>query len=200
MAGPHLTLHARHRLARVPRNYLDLLNPVNRAIPMVGRDAAIGDLDAWLRSDARISARCLIGGAGCGKTRVALGLCARADERGWFVGFVDHDELTRFHRQQNLAAWGWSRATLIVVDYAAAKAQVLREWLAELVQRPGDAGEPLRLLLLERHADASLGWWGDLTTPRGWPQQACTGCSIRLSPFPCPAFETLRSGGRFWTR
>ncbi len=183
--GPHLTLNARHRFARAPGKYLDLLNPINRAIPMVGRDAEMRSLEAWLGSGGPISVRCLIGGAGSGKTRLALELCAQADERGWFAGFVDHDELIRFHSQQNLASWGWPKATLIVVDYAAAKAQVLREWLAELVKGPGRAKEPpLRLLLLERHADAGLGWWPDLTTPRGWAEEGLRDLFDPVEPVP----------------
>lgn len=34
VARPHLTLDARHRFARTPKKYLDLLNPINRAIPL----------------------------------------------------------------------------------------------------------------------------------------------------------------------
>jgi hypothetical protein len=171
VARPHLTLGARHRFKRTAKKYLDLLNPINRAVPLVGRAAEMRDLETWLDSTSSISARCLVGGAGSGKTRLALELCALAGQRGWFAGFVDHGELARFHAQQNLAAWSWPKPTLIVVDYAAAKARVLREWLAELVKQPGDAAKPLRLLLLERHADQGLGWWPELTTPRGWGEE-----------------------------
>jgi hypothetical protein len=115
--------------------------------------------------------RCLIGGAGSGKTRLALELCAAADKQGWFAGFIDHGELLHFRGQQNLAAWGWAKPTIIVVDYAAAKARVLREWQVELVQHQGENLKPLRLLLLERHADRDLGWWPELTTPRGWSEE-----------------------------
>ncbi len=167
---PHLTLAARHRPARRPNKYLDLLNPFNRAIPMVGRDRELQSLEAWRDGEAAISARCLIGGAGSGKTRLALELCAAAERLGWFAGFVDHRELDRFHGQQNLSAWDWPKPTLIVVDYAAAKARILRQWLAELVQRQGNSPNRLRLLLLERHAQRDLGWWPELTTPGNWAQ------------------------------
>ncbi len=167
---PHLTLAARHRPARRPNKYLDLLNPFNRAIPMVGRDRELQSLEAWRDGEAAISARCLIGGAGSGKTRLALELCAAAERLGWFAGFVDHRELDRFHGHQNLSAWDWPKPTLIVVDYAAAKARILRQWLAELVQRQGNSPNRLRLLLLERHAQRDLGWWPELTTPGNWAQ------------------------------
>ncbi|MCL5044260.1 MAG: hypothetical protein M1336_03135, partial [Deltaproteobacteria bacterium] len=167
---PQLTLVARHRPARRPNKYLDLLNPFNRAIPMVGRDRELQSLEAWRDGEAAISARCLIGGAGSGKTRLALELCAAAERLGWFAGFVDHGELDRFHGHQNLSAWDWPKPTLIVVDYAAAKARILRQWLTELVQRQGNSPNRLRLLLLERHAQRDLGWWPELTTPGNWAQ------------------------------
>jgi len=54
ISRPHLTLYARHRLAPKPTKYLDLLNPFNRAIPMVGRESELRDLDTWLNSGATI--------------------------------------------------------------------------------------------------------------------------------------------------
>jgi hypothetical protein len=46
--GPHLTLYARHRLAREPKKSLDLLNPINRAIPVLGREKEQRELETWL--------------------------------------------------------------------------------------------------------------------------------------------------------
>jgi hypothetical protein len=100
--GPHLKLYARHR--RAPKKPLDLLNPINRAIPVLGREKEQHELEAWLDGSG-ISARCLMGGAGSGKTRLAVELCAAADKLGWFAEFIDHGELLRFRGQQNLAAW-----------------------------------------------------------------------------------------------
>src|SRR5437660_4858492 len=65
--GPNLTLYARHRLARTPKKPLDLLNPISRSIPMLGRDRELRQLVAWLDDGSGISARCLVGGAGSGK-------------------------------------------------------------------------------------------------------------------------------------
>ena len=72
---------------------------------------------------------------------------------------VDSSELTRFRSQQNLASWGWQRPTLIVIDYAALHAQQIQDWLRELGQRTRRNAKPLRLLLLERFAEAGRGWW-----------------------------------------
>jgi len=46
-----------------------------------------------------------------------------------------------------------------VIDYAAVHAERLGRWLGELADNPGDPEKPLRLLLLERHAEAGTGWW-----------------------------------------
>jgi len=86
-------------------------------------------------------------------------------QAGW-PGFVRHDELHRFFSENNLADWRWNEKTLIVVDYAAASATVLRKWL-EVLARRRPCDKPLRLLLLERHADHEAGWWSDITRPGG---------------------------------
>src|ERR1700683_880263 len=161
----YLSLVAWHRPTKKPEKILDLLNPFIRAIPLVGRESAKAELETWLASPPPISVRCLVGSGGSGKTRLGIELCESAEQKNWFAGFVSHKELTDFAARQNLSGWGWSKNTLIVVDYAAARARVLREWLVALAQNSGSAGNSLRLLLLERHADPTIGWWHDLTTP-----------------------------------
>ena len=140
----------------------DLLNPYRRAIALVGREADMQSLWDWLHSPRPISVRTIAGRAGAGKTRAAIELIERlnTDRPGqWWAGFVQGRELRRFSAQQNLAAWGWARPTLIVVDYAASLTGPLREWLRDLAQSAARAdGKPLRLLLLEREAAAGEGW------------------------------------------
>lgn len=152
---PHyLALLRWHTRQRSVRTELDLLNPLTRAIPIIGRETESAALQRWLADDRTITARCLVGLAGSGKTRLALEFCEHADRLDWFAGFVDHKELVRFGEQQNLAGWGWSRPTLIVVDHAAVVARALRKWLVQLAGNPLASGPPLRLLLLERHCVA----------------------------------------------
>ena len=153
LSQPHLSLVAWHRQPSKPEKILDLLNPFVRAIPLVGRESAKADLEKWLASSPPISVRCLIGGAGSGKTRLGIELCESAEQRKWFAGFATHRELARFASQQNLSSWGWSKNTLVVVDYAAARARVLREWMVELARNFPNTGNCLRLLVLERHAE-----------------------------------------------
>jgi tetratricopeptide (TPR) repeat protein len=70
--------------------------------------------------------------------------------------------MVRFRNQQAIAAWNWCRPVLAVVDYAAAKAELIHSWLKDLVAHPAwqDKDHPkLRLLLLERHGDTFSAWW-----------------------------------------
>jgi hypothetical protein len=130
-------------------------------IELLGRDRELHDLHRWLASGKDISIRVLTGGAGRGKTRLALELVreAAAGETGekWLAGFVEERELNRFRDHQNVLEWAWDKPVLIVVDYAAGRADQLRDWIGELADAP-QGRPPLRLLLLERHAQRDIGW------------------------------------------
>ncbi len=151
----HLTRYETRR-GRIDSD-ADRLTAYARAIDMIGRELEMQALSDWLETDRPIALRVLTGPAGTGKTRLALELVDRAIEDEWDAGFVTDRELARFAAQANLAAWGWRNPTLIVVDYAAARAQQLAVRLAELADN--DSATPLRLLLIERHADPGSGWW-----------------------------------------
>ena len=163
-ASPKLTLIPWHLRPRPVKSDVGLLDPFTAAIPFVGRQPELQRLQDWLSDTARVSVRCLTGRAGTGKTRLAIELCRCAEALdSWDPGFATHTELARFFAHQNLAAWGWRRPTLVVIDYAAGAARALRQWLEELALNLGRNGAPLRLLLLERFADTGTGWWADLT-------------------------------------
>jgi tetratricopeptide (TPR) repeat protein len=136
-----------------------LLSPYALSVPLLGREEVLADLWCWMRDSGPVSLRVLAAPAGAGKTRLALELCEAAVRERWHAGFLTETELVRFRNQQNLSTWGWNRPTLIVIDYAAARARLLRNWLIELADHPGHEGKPLRLLLLERQADRAGGWW-----------------------------------------
>jgi tetratricopeptide (TPR) repeat protein len=191
LSQPHLSLVAWHRQQRKPEKTLDLLNPFVRAIPLVGRESAIAELESWLASNLPISVRCLIGSGGSGKTRLGIELCESAEHGNWLAGFVTHNELTRFAGQQNLSNWGWSKDTLVIVDYAAARARGLREWLLELAQNQPSTGKRLRLLLLERHADPKLGWWHDLVTPGTFSEEFIGALFDPVVPMHVPSIANI---------
>jgi tetratricopeptide (TPR) repeat protein len=139
-----------------------LLSPYAFSVPLVGREKVLADLWAWMRNGRPISIRVMTARAGTGKTRLALELCEQAVREGWDAGFLPDGELVRFRAAQNASTWGWRRPSLVVVDYAASRVEPLREWLIELADHAGYKGKPLRLLLLERHADPSSGWWREV--------------------------------------
>ncbi len=143
----------------------DLITAYTRSVQLVGRQAEINDLWAWLENGDPISVRVLVGTAGRGKTRLALELCEAATEKGWGAGFLTSSELNRSRTQQNAANWDWKAPVLVIVDYVSSQAALVHEWLVELADNAAlsdpEAGKkrPLRLLLLERQADPQGGWW-----------------------------------------
>jgi tetratricopeptide (TPR) repeat protein len=150
---------------RKRNNELDKLSPYSCYSPLLGRAAELASLQAFLQDERPLLCRVLIGGGGSGKTRLALELCEQAS--GWQAGFVTHKELTRFMAMQNLSAWGWQKPTLLVIDYAAAQAQLLAALLEALADRT-DYPHPLRILLLERHASTESGWWQQVFASGGY--------------------------------
>src|SRR5260370_16008248 len=128
-------------------------------VPLLGRDHALEDLQSWIARDRDVSIRVLTGGAGRGKTRLAMELVRKATQGGWLAGFVEQRGLDRFRGQHNVAEWAWDKPTLIVVDYAASRVDQLRDWIGELVDASIESGRPpLRMLLLERQAQRAIGW------------------------------------------
>jgi hypothetical protein len=164
-----------------------ILSPYSLAVPWVGREAALADLWGWMKGSRPISVRVMTARAGTGKTRLALKLCDEALGAGWGAGIVTESELIRFLAQQNLSTWGWSRPTLIVVDYASSRARLLRSWLIELADHAGRTEVPLRLLLLERHADPSGGWWREAFGMGGGNTEAVERLLDPSSPYLLPA-------------
>jgi tetratricopeptide (TPR) repeat protein len=187
-----LTLAQRHRLKATPTSERELLLTELRGTDLVGRDTDLVALRTWLDEPRLLpSVRCLIGRAGAGKTRLAIELCAGAEAAGWTAGFATRAELLRFHDARSLNDWCWGKPTLIVVDYASASAQILRAWLEALARRRPIRGEgPLRLLLLERHADRDLGWWSELIRPGGLSGRGPDELAAPSDPIPLPPLNS----------
>ncbi|WP_321917451.1 MULTISPECIES: tetratricopeptide repeat protein [Paraburkholderia] len=178
----YLTL-TRFVARRQIRQDLDRLSPYTLSTPLLGREAESASLHTFLNDPRSILARVLIGGGGSGKTRLALELCEKI-AGGWNAGFVTRTELRRFFAEQNLSDWGWQKPTLIVVDYAAEHAELLRDWLDELTDRTTEPAHVLRLLLLERHASTETGWWATVFASGGF--RAASKRSVLDPPEPVP--------------
>lgn len=165
-----LTLVRRHASGGRPRSELDLLRAEVAAVPLVGREKELGELEAWLEKDEPVSVHAIVGGAGSGKTRLALELCRRAEDRGWQAGFVSADEIERFAEHEPIDAWDRDGPALVVVDYAARSARSLNRVLRGLVGRP--QAHKVRFLVLERHAEREGGWWAELRRIEGSSEDA----------------------------
>jgi hypothetical protein len=187
----HLTL-TRYLTRRRLESDIDILSPYSRSIPLIGRDAELADLRAWLTSQKPISIRVLTGRAGSGKTRLALELCEQMLAEGWDAGFLESGELERFRAPQNLASWGWQHPTLIVSDYAAVHAERLNGWFQELADHQGNPEKPLRLLLLERNAERGSGWWQTAFGRGGFGARGPT--TSRPGRTSCPLTDSVGQG------
>ena len=172
----HLTRHTQRAPSRAATSQLQQLIPYSRSTTLVGRALELADLRRFAASPDPISVRVLTGGGGTGKTRLALDFCDELAAQGWDSGFVGSGdaggqagELQRFAQSPHLSTWGWRKPTFIVVDYAASHVSALATWVAELARRdppdtrdPTQPAHPLRVLLLERHGQASSGWVADV--------------------------------------
>jgi hypothetical protein len=185
-----LSLLRKHARKVEPKTELQLLRVDLRATTLVGRDAELTALRAWLTSNRPVTVRCLTGRAGAGKTRLAIELCEQAENAGWTAGFVESNQFTEFVKLA--AEWRWKTDMLVVVDYAAAFARDLRAWL-EILARPESqtSGKKLRLLLLERHAERDLGWWAELMRPVSFSDPGPDELADPPEPVPLPSLSTV---------
>ncbi len=160
---PKLTLRDEFRRPAFADSPSGRLNPFNRRIPLIGRDEELADLREWLGNEENsVSFRCIIGPAGTGKTRLALEFCEEAVSAGWQAGFLEEDEQGAFRDRLAEAAWTPDEPTLIVVDYAASKADSLSRLLNSLAGREQAEALLVRVLLLERYGKERQGWWLNL--------------------------------------
>ena len=171
------------RLPDPPTYELELLQAKHRAVDLAGRDTDLGALFAWVESPEPISARLLVGGAGTGKTRLALELLLRvnAELPHWQAGLVLGRELRKFDATKQAADWTWPAPTLLVVDYAQTLTGSLAELLRALTYKNSAAHlHPLRLLLLERQP----GDWFDALLREGDSNAPCTVGTLFHPPAP----------------
>ena len=127
-------------------------------VPLIGRDREMNDFRRWLDDPRELSVRVLVGAGGRGKTRLGLELARAASKDGWLAGFASAEELDRFRRQNGIEQWRWDKPVLVIVDYAASRAEQICDWLRELVDASLEDRPKLRLVLLERQANRAIGW------------------------------------------
>jgi hypothetical protein len=135
--------------------------------------------------------KCIIGGAGTGKTRLAIELCEAAEANGWFATFLPSSEFQSSSAIQTLAGWILPQHALLVVDYAATSVAGIKRWLDALATRDTPPDHKLRILLVERHADCEYGWWADLLHSDS-RTRACVADLIGAeTPYVLPPLDTI---------
>ena len=125
----------------------DGLSFASRSATLTGRTEEQSALSAFLHSDAVFSWWVIVGEAGVGKSRLALESCLSVT-RDWDVGFVRDTD------QEALFEFVPDRPTLLVVDYAAARAPWLGKFLISLADRSTADWDPVRVLVIERTVHA----------------------------------------------
>ena len=132
----------------------DSLSFASRSATLTGRTEEQPALSAFLHSEAVFSWWAIVGEAGVGKSRLALECCLDI-EGDWDVGFVRDSD------QEALLDFVPDRPTLVVADYAAARAQWLGRLLISLADRSRADWDPVRVLVLERTVQAK--WYETAT-------------------------------------
>ena len=132
----------------------DGLSFASRSTSLTGRSEEQPALSAFLHSEDVFSWWAIVGEAGVGKSRIALECCLDVAEN-WDVGFV------RDTQQKALLEFVPDRPTLLVVDYAAARANWLGRLLISLADRSRADWDPVRVLVLERTIDPK--WYAAAT-------------------------------------
>lgn len=204
-AGSELVLDRPHkrRGTGAPGDEVQFLRTEWRATTLVGRDDDLAALARWRKSDPLVAVRCITGRAGSGKTRLAIEACEAAEKQRWTAGFVSGDELRRFDEAQNLGQRRSAENTLIVVDEAATSADILKKWFTALARRlpPSSPPKKLRILLLERHADADsdYGWWAELKRSENMDHAGVGDLVGAERPMPLPVLAEVEDRRALFT-
>lgn len=122
-----------------------LLEARHRVVPFRGREAHLGELEGWCEP-AGSPVRLVVGGAGRGKSRLAIELCQRMTARGWICGFLSSKAPTDVLKR----VVDFEEPALLVVDYAETRQDLER--LLEPLAGTGGTLAPARVLLLARAA------------------------------------------------
>ena len=108
-----------------------LLKSTYEVVPFAGREDELDDLSTWCEADVGFAVRLYVGAGGIGKTRLMRELCKWRQVDGWQVGFLvnkipDGADITLLPDP--------NRPTLLVIDYAETRTDVLSKLINELEQ------------------------------------------------------------------
>jgi DNA polymerase III delta prime subunit len=148
-AFTQLTLPSTDSKAQTP---LELLSWQRRLTGLIGRDKELRTLSDWAQSEPALSLMLISGGAGTGKTRLAIALAEQLQQSGWQAGLFDLAGKLPLHLQE--------QGNLLILDDPEQHPKALTKLLSSLARQ--QPGYRLRLLLVSRR-DASA-WRSKLDT------------------------------------
>ncbi|TAL18024.1 tetratricopeptide repeat protein [bacterium] len=148
-----------------------LLHPSAGFSELVGRKYEVDGLLRFITGKEQFTWLSIFGNGGVGKTRLALEIAHKCSNKGWLAGFVPGDALDRWVLSPEFETWVPSQDTLIIVDNAARKSEILGKLLTRFAKwGKGPANfntRKIRVILLERRAAVEAGWLGELLSSVG---------------------------------
>ena len=156
-----------------------LLQWNTRLVRLMGRDAELGVLRAWLETEHPVSFKVLHAPGGQGKSRLAAELTR--DLQGWRHGWVD---LNEFERAEALS---WQGRCLLIVDCPGYRKEQLEGLANAIACSTVTAPQRLRVLLLAREGQTMLEALQN-TPSAGWLSE-----SMRLPELPAETGFDLMS-------
>lgn len=115
----------------------------------VGREEPLRQLGDFLDGTQPFCWWGVVGAAGMGKSHLALALVEQRRRSGWDGGFLESSSRW-LDNDIHLRRWQPRQPTLIVIDYAAARAGAVIRAIVALWERRTQLAHPVRLLLLDR--------------------------------------------------
>jgi hypothetical protein len=180
------------RLARVSPS--ELLQAKYAVVPFDPSTGMLDNLLAWARAPEPTAGRLIHGAGGLGKTRLAIeAATVLRDAHGWQAGFLDRppdDADTakeRWRALDQMIAQGDDNGLLIVMDYAEARRDELKDIAARLAERPEADTRPIRLVLLTRNAGA---WWEETCSQNPLIGRLFHGTKAASAVQPTPVMAT----------
>jgi hypothetical protein len=123
----------------------ELLRPRYAVVPFVPRGDLLEHVMRWRERDERLEVLVLTGAGGFGKTRTAAEICRAAEAAGWTAGPIDADVEGVEGLTELLT---WPGRTMIAVDYAETRPELVTNLLRRLLRRRSAA--PCRVVLVVR--------------------------------------------------
>lgn len=147
-----------------------LFSPRNhKAIPLIGREEEIAQLDEFINDDASFKLWAIVGPSGSGKTRLTFEWGNREELNGWDA------KLLHIGDDTDWSTWEPQKRTLIVIDYIYGFDKIIKVILDRFAfsEQSNEPRENVRLLILDHATTTTMAElirnprWSDLRRMEG---------------------------------